>query len=229
VLEQQPAEAYPRTLEFLLKSGATLQRRHGRMVAAHYGSVATEMAICLKGAGLALRPDLDAVEVTGEPVALADALASCLDGLPPGPGEAQCVRGVWVGRVSARSALVIGPPLGLDRCIRTFGSALGVNVQTGSRNTTAVVSVVGPRAEELLGMAAVAAPANSLVQSSRIAESDVVVLDQGRGWFTVAAPAASIGAVWHALLRAGRECGAMPVGCDAIDRLTASHRFPTAL
>jgi hypothetical protein len=229
VIGQESAEAYPRTLAFLLKSGATLQRRYGRMVAAHYGSVATEMAICLKGAGVALRPDIEAVQVTAEPVALADGLASCLEALPPGPGEARCFGGVWVGRLAARSALVIGPPPALDRCIRLFGLALGADVDTRSREATAIVSVVGPRSEELLGMVGVVTTANSQIRLSRVAGADVVILDQGRGWFTVAAPAASIDAVWHALLKAGRDCGAMPVGCDAIDRLTASHRFSTTL
>ena len=229
MLEQPAQEAYPRALAFLLKSGATLQRRHGRMVAAHYGSVATEMAVCLKGAGLALRSDLEAVEIRGDPVALAEGLTSSLDALPPVTGEALFVGGVWVGRLAAGHAIIIGSPLALDRSLRALRSTLVRAIECGSRDSTAVVSIVGPRAQDLLGATGFTPGAGSRVESLRIEETDVVVLDQAPVWFTVTCPAAALGSVWHGLLSAGSEFGAMPVGCDAIDRLTASHRFSTPL
>jgi hypothetical protein len=230
VLEQPAAEPYPTTLEVLLKSGAILQRRHGRLVAAHYGSVATEMAICLKAAGLALRPDLEAFELTGEPVALAELLASSLDALPPAPGEARDVGGVWVGRLGAAHAIVIGVPLALERMTRMLDRAAVPGVERGARDEAAAISLVGPRALDLLGVAGlVPAGERPTVNRARFVESDVVVLSHGRGWFTVVAPAASAELLWAALLSAGRSFGAVPVGCDAIDRLAASHRFSTAL
>ena len=49
----------------LTPPGARLMDLDGRLVTAHYGSVATEVAVCRKSVGLAVRSELRILEVRG--------------------------------------------------------------------------------------------------------------------------------------------------------------------
>jgi hypothetical protein len=171
---------------------------------------------------VALRPDVDACELWGEPVTLTEELAGVIDALPPATGEVRSIEGASLGRIAAGEAIVIGPPLAVDHW-RTLLSAVP-GLVLDSANT--VLSLVGPRAEDLLGEAGVGRSDDSLgITRARLVQTEAVLLRQGRGCFTVVAPTASADSLWHHLLRTGRSLGAMPVGCDAIDRLTASQRL----
>jgi hypothetical protein len=177
---------------------------------AHYGSAATEIAICLSSVGVAFRRDRGVLEVSGEP--------TTLDALLPGPGQARYVDGAWLGRLTSREAVVLGSPQSLERWQTQFG--------TGLHRANAVLALIGPRAEQLLGEAGFVSAGDEVsVQRSRLFETDVVVLRESRTWLTVIAETTPADPVWNGLLRAGRPFGALPVGCDAIDRLTASRRF----
>jgi hypothetical protein len=46
-------------------AGGVMSEREGHAVAVNFGSAATELAICVKRVGLAVRSDLDALEIAG--------------------------------------------------------------------------------------------------------------------------------------------------------------------
>jgi hypothetical protein len=176
---------------------------------ADYGSAATEIAICLTRIGVALRPDLEVLELSGELVATV--------AVPSELGEARYIGGVWVGRLSAGEVIVLGSQPSLERWRIAFG--------TCPHRTNAVLSLIGPRAEQLLGETGFASTGEGVrLQRARLFETDVVVLRESRTWLTVIA-ARTADPVSNGFLRAGRPFGALPVGRDAVDRLTASRRF----
>src|SRR4028119_376310 len=62
--------------------------RDGHDVIAHYGSVATEVAVCVKHAGVVQRPELGVLELSGNPGSLAHLLDTALGKLAPAVGAA---------------------------------------------------------------------------------------------------------------------------------------------
>jgi hypothetical protein len=56
------------------RHGATMIERNGRWVAAHFGSPASEAAVCRSRVGLAERSDRATLEVTGDPAGVDQAL-----------------------------------------------------------------------------------------------------------------------------------------------------------
>ena len=99
-------------LSGLTPPGAMTVARDGRFVTRHYGSVATELAVCRKSVGMALRTELRVLEVAGREPWLERLLDRALRGHHPVPGEAAVVAaaGTWCARVGERTALVVGPP-----------------------------------------------------------------------------------------------------------------------
>src|SRR4051812_49862251 len=80
-------------LDRLAPPGAKVVDRDGRPVTAHYGSVATELAVCRKAVGLALRGELRILEVCGREPWLERLLARTLGGRVPAVGTAAIAAG----------------------------------------------------------------------------------------------------------------------------------------
>src|SRR6187399_3313085 len=57
--------AWPTIADRLRVAGGVMILREGHAVAANFGSAATELAVCVKRVGLAVRSDLDALEIAG--------------------------------------------------------------------------------------------------------------------------------------------------------------------
>ena len=96
-------------------SGAVHVTRDGVDVIAHYGSVAGEIAVCTKAAGLIERPDLEQVELRGRELFVDHSLGAAMaDGIPA-LGQARCVAGVWCCRPAGTRALLAGPARAIDR------------------------------------------------------------------------------------------------------------------
>src|SRR4051794_41601821 len=77
----------------LAPPGAKVVDRDGRPVTAHYGSVATELAVCRKAVGLALRSELRILEVCGREPWLERLLGRALGGRVPSVGTAAIAAG----------------------------------------------------------------------------------------------------------------------------------------
>src|SRR5215211_1387810 len=82
---------------------------------AHYGSVAAEIAVCAKAAGLVDRSALRQLAVTGPEHLLDHVLEAALPDGAPGPGRAVCVASTWCCRTTARRAIVAGTPSAVER------------------------------------------------------------------------------------------------------------------
>jgi hypothetical protein len=176
--------------------------RSGACVAAHFGSAASETAVCLKTVGIADRSDRTTFELRGSPgdidVAL-DAL-SALVGL------------AWWARTTPESAIVRCERAAESRCAAAIATA-GDRVAVHPSDCYAAIDVVGPLAEDLLHAAALWNLA-----------AEPALLRAGRDSFEVMVAAEAAEQVWARLIDAGRPFGVACVGLDALDHLAASYR-----
>src|SRR5512132_3729779 len=92
--------AWPTIADRLRLAGGVMIVREGHTVAANFGSAATELAVCVHRVGLAVRSDLDALEIEGSESWLAHFLDGALGADPPAPGTAVSAAGSWCCRVA---------------------------------------------------------------------------------------------------------------------------------
>jgi len=177
--------------------------RHGRRVAAHFGSVATETAVCTGTLGIADRFDRTTLTLWGEPMDVSLALAA-LDRLR---------QRTWSSPLSARGAIVRCERADMDVCLdvlRLFEDAVAVDVS----DQYAAISVVGPRAQALLdacGFDAHNAPP--------------IVLREAEDAFEVLVSPERGPELWEQLLAVGGPLGVACVGLEALEHLAAARRF----
>jgi glycine cleavage system aminomethyltransferase T len=216
----------------LAPPGAKVIDRDGRSVTAHYGSVATEVAVCRKSVGLAVRTELRILEVRGREPWLERLLHRALAGRVPAVGSATVAAGTWCCRVEERRALIVGPAGAVERWRRVAREAVIGGSPISAAELTddwAPVSLIGPKAARLLALADLPADlpvgglGTGLVEGTRT----VLLRATADHWLALltadGAPEAC-----HALLEAGRSVGLTLVGCEAVGRLAAAAR-PMAL
>jgi glycine cleavage system aminomethyltransferase T len=218
----------------LFPPGAKVVSRDGRAVTAHYGSVATEVAVCRKSVGLAVRTELRILEVCGREPWLERLLARALAGRVPLVGTAAVAAGTWCLRVDERRALVVGPSGAVERWRRVAREAVigGSPISAAELTDQRVpVSLIGPKAARLLQLAGLAGfdlPVGGVACGAVDGTPAVVLRVSGDHWLAIldedGAPSAC-----HALLDAGRTVGLTLVGCEAVGRLAAAARRALAL
>jgi glycine cleavage system aminomethyltransferase T len=216
----------------LTPPGAKTIDRDGRSVIAHYGSVATEVAVCRKSVGLAVRSELRILELRGREPWLERLLGRALGGRVPAAGAATVAAGAWCARVDARRALVVGPSGAVERWRRVAREAvIGGSPITAAELTDewAPVSLIGPKAGRLMELAGERADlAIGGVRAGTFASADALVLRVAADHWLALIEASGAPAACRALLEAGRAVGLSPVGCEAVWRLAAAAR-PLAL
>jgi glycine cleavage system aminomethyltransferase T len=192
-------------LDSLLRGhGATMAIRHGRCVAAHFGSAASETAVCLRTVGIADRSERTTFELRGAPGDVDEALAAL------GPPDAAA----WWARTSARTAIVRCEYVDAPRCAAAVLPAEGtLAVDVSSRY--AAIGVVGPLAEDLLATAAI-----------DDGDGRPIVMRDGQGALELLVDTGEAERLWARLLEAGAPFRVACVGLDALEHLAASHRFP---
>lgn len=207
-----------------LRAHGVLQDRDGHRIVAHYGSVAGEIAACMKSVGLSDRSDYGVLELRGDRELLDRALIDRLGDPPLAVGSGRRPRSVWYLRVHARRALLVGPhaalasgpPIGRGRdrsdlSHRDIGTSL------------ALVGIIGPRAARLLAAAGLPGdlPIGAVGGDAR--DGDVVaILREGRRRYLALVRAETAEDFWAGLLAAGKPLGAAFVGYDALMLLNAS-------
>jgi glycine cleavage system aminomethyltransferase T len=213
----------------LFPPGAKVVSLDGRAVTAHYGSVATEVAVCRKSVGLAVRTELRILEVCGREPWLERLLARALAGRVPAVGSAAVAAGTWCVRVDERRALVVGPSGAVERWRRVAREAVigGSPISAAELTDLRVaVSLIGPKAARLLemaGLSAVDVPVGGVVCGDVEGDPAVVLRAAADHWLAVLdADGASVAC--RALLEAGRAVGLTLVGCEAVGRLAAAAR-----
>lgn len=206
--------------------GAVMVTREGRSVAAHYGSVAAEVAVCSKSVGLAFRTDLEILDVQGREAWLERLLARTLAGRVPEVATATVVAGTRCCRLDARRALVVGPPDAVGRWRRVTREALIAGCPVAATDLTAAhvaLSLLGPKAGRLLLGAGLPDDVPPGGVRGGWLEGDAIVLlreDTDRYLLLLAADGAE--QAFRALLDAGRSVGLSLVGADAVGRLAAA-------
>jgi glycine cleavage system aminomethyltransferase T len=181
----------------LYRDGATMVERHGRRVAAHFGSPAGEEAVCLKSVGLADRSDRTTLSLRGDVDAALLALADL--------GER-----AWSSYAGSDRALVRCEHADASACLQALAAVPDIGVRDASAEYAAI-ALIGPNADPVLTAADL--------------PSSAVVLHEHGPLFEVLVPAAQGPVVWDALLEAGAPFQIACVGLEAIEHLTATRRL----
>ena len=199
--------------------------RNGHGVAAHYGSPAGELAVCVRAVGLADRSDLVKLVLTGERDAVSE-LVNRVSGSRLAERGCVSAAGAWWCAASSRRVIALGEPAS-DALSETIRKAAvpGVEITDRSadwsaialvgRATVPVLSAIGAftdlRLAPPFGPATIdGARADLLLQSDRYA---VMLVE----------PDAATG-VWRAIERAGRTFGLSYVGAEAVRRFALAER-----
>ena len=184
----------------LRQSGATMVQRHGRWVAADYGSAAGEVAVCLSRVGLAERSDRATFEVRAGVERALEELTELGDR-------------AWFVRVLPDEAVIRCDGEDEAACAAALARADGAQVLEVSGNYAAL-DLVGPRAEQALAAAA--------IDEDR---DPVIVVRQGTAVVELLVPRANGPAMWNRLLEAGQPLGLSCVGLDALEHLAVSEHM----
>jgi glycine cleavage system aminomethyltransferase T len=203
--------------EVLRKAGAHMAERQGWLVAADFGSLATEVAVTRSRAGLADVSSIPKFELRGEEAELATLL--------PDPGGPARVRDAWWCPLSPSLAIVLGVPgangdVGLHVEARCEGSGVRVVDVTDSR---VAVCVVGRAASEVLTRAGARELPTGGVRSESIGGIPTLVLHSSERYWLLVAPADDAADLWLALSHAGAPLGLAYVGMDALQHLLAAR------
>ena len=194
---------------------------------AHYGSVAAEIAVCTKTAGLVERTSLRQLAVTGPEPLLDHVLQAALPDATPAPGHAVRVASTWCCRTTARRAIVAGAPSAVARWRQVESrvvSSAGLDVQVELLSEAAALTLVGPRAVRIATAAGLPAelPLQGVGDATLGGQPLIVVReepDRFLALFERGLPPAALEALWAA----GREHGLAPVGNEALELLHAAH------
>jgi len=201
--------------------------RDGHAVIAHYGSVATEVAVCVKAAGIVQRPEIGALELRGPGSSLEHLLARVLGEHVPAPGAAVPIGAAWCARPTAERALIVAPRSSLERWRRLVQRSIVSSGRVRSSDAAAIcaVSVLGPRAARVLSEAGVCEmllPGAAV--AGALAEAPAVVVCEAPDRFLLLVEADADSVAWAKLDAAGAPHGLSHVGHDAYDRLSAAAR-----
>jgi glycine cleavage system aminomethyltransferase T len=199
-----------------------MAEREGWMVAADFGSLATELATTRAAAGLADLSSIGKFEVSGPATALA--------GLDPAgrdlrPGRTVRVEGTWWCPLSPETLLVLCAPASNDRVRadlgeNTAGSGITVRDVTSTR---VALALLGPRAAQVLARAGAAAAPRGAVRLASIDGIPTLIIHEHELRWLLVAPADDGPALWNVLSGAGAPVGLAYVGADALDHLETSR------
>jgi len=201
--------------------------RGGRDVIAHYGSVATEVAVCVKHAGIVQRPEFGVLELSGPAGSLAHLLDTALGKLAPAVGAAVQVGGAWCAHPADDRALIVAPQSSIGRWRRQVQRSIvsGWHVTCIDVAGMCAVSLIGPRAGRVLvdaGVPALSMPGAAL--AATLGNAPVVVVCEASDRYLLLVEADADSSAWPALDAAGAPHGLGHVGHDAYDRLSAASR-----
>lgn len=187
----------------LRRHGATMFERHGRQVAAHFGSPASEAAVCRSRVGLAERSDRATLELSGDPAAVDEALQEL----------SQLGQGAWWVRRTPHKAIVRCEGAAAGACTSAMLRAEDVNV-VDSSDEHAALDLIGPRAPDVL-----------LAHLEQEGAPVVLVVRRNEACVELLVPRAHGPALWNSLLATGDSYGIACVGLEALEHLEVSDRL----
>lgn len=214
----------------LRRAGATMVRKGGATVAADFGSVAGELAVCQQAVGVADRADLAQLELHGTAEPVAEALVA-LTGRQPASGFAARSADAWWCRVDSHRVLGFCEPGHRDAAAASLASVAHKTAGTDWSEVSddyVALGIVGPRAEELLTVAgpidAGDMPAVAGFTDITLSGCPGLLLREAPTLYVALVPAAHGVRAWHALHEEGEPLGGGAVGVEAFDRFAAGLR-----
>ena len=203
--------------DVLKRAGAHMAERHGWLVAADFGSLASEVAVTRAAAGLADVSSIPKFELRGSEAALAALL--------PDPCGPALLRDAWWCPLSPELVLVVGVPgangdVAREVAERTAGSDVQVSDVTVER---VAVCLVGRAASEILTRAGARELPAGGARSESIGGVPTLVLHESERHWLLVAPAADAAELWLALSQAGAPLGLAYVGMDALQHLLVAR------
>ena len=208
-------------------AGPVTVMRHGHSVIAHYGSVATEVAVCVKHAGIVQRPELGVLELRAPDLLLERLLATALGARAPAAGAAAQLGGTWCARPAPGRALIVAPQgsVGRWRGLVQRSIVNGGRVTCRDVSELRAVSLIGPRAARVLADAGVCgAMTPGATLAGALGGAPAVVVCEATDRFLLLVDARAEAGAWRALGDAGAPHGLGRAGHDAYDRLSAASR-----
>lgn len=212
----------------LATAGATVVMRGGRSLAANFGSTATEVAACRSALGIGDCSALAKIELRGRRSDL-EALLCAVTGAALEPGMAAHSHHAWWCAVTPHRVLLLTAADRLAKLTgvlaRSTGGTRGVSM-IDLTDDYAALALVGPRAEAVVrGAPFLAGLPDVLEVGDFTTLSGGMILREVREHFTVLVPRSQGPRAWDELIAAGREHGAIHVGCDALDRIRISDEL----
>lgn len=208
--------------EVLKRAGAHMTEREGWLVAADFGSLASELAVIRGAAGLVDVSSIGKFEVRGPEHALA---ALHPPGRPLTAERAAEAGHAWWCQLTPELLLVLSAP-GANASVREDleERAAGQDLTIADVTTQRVaVCLVGPVGREVLARVGTREVAEGAVRPESAAGIPTLVLRQhARRWLLVA-PADAAAGLWNALSEAGAPLGLAHVGADALQHLLAAE------
>jgi hypothetical protein len=202
------------------RAGAIVTGRLG--VAAHYGSPAGELAVCVRAVGLVDRSDLVKLAVTGRPAVLRE-LVRRASGMSLSPGGWAVGAGAYWCAVSDEIVLALAEPGGAS-LPETLASA---DVVVADRSADwAAIGLVGEATLRVLGAVGVIGHPRLARPFGRSTVGgvpvDVLLQSDRRALVLVDRPVAA--EVWQAIGAAGHRFGLSYVGAEAQSRFAILER-----
>jgi glycine cleavage system aminomethyltransferase T len=206
--------------DVLKRSGAHMTEREGWVVAADFGSLASEIAVSRATAGLADVSSISKFEVRDAAPAIADIYPS---GRELRPGRAIEAADAWWCVVSSELLLVLASP---SRAAR-----VRADLEERSRSETRIddvtsdrvaVCLTGPYARQVLSRAGTSPCAPGSLRVESVGGVPTLVLHQFEKQWLLVASASEAGNLWQALTDAGSPLGLAYVGADALQHLHAA-------
>ncbi len=213
------------------RAGAVIVNRRGADVAAHFGSSAAELAVCIQTVGLADRSDLGKILVTGKAAGVAQLVRRMTETSLAAEGVVLS-DGAWWCAAAPDRVIVVCEPTTCGRLLdmlRTQARRLpGVEVTDGSTAWNAI-AVVGRSAMQLLAALKALGPDGAVRTAApfgraTIAGAEVHVLLQSDRRALLVVEAFGAGRVWREVEDAGRPLGLSLVGADAVHRFSLLDR-----
>jgi len=211
--------------DLLRQAGAKMVERHGHWVAAHFGSPASELAVCRQTVGLVDRSDCAVMELRGAPRAV-DTIAGALAGRDLPEGAAVRAGGAWWCRVTAERVIVQCDPghevavrAALARATARTAGASAIDLS----EDYAAIGLVGPGAPALLRELGL--PPTELLANGMVGGVPAMVLHDDAWRFEVIVARAYARRIWKRLCLAGHRLGAACVGAEALELLWAGEHL----
>lgn len=218
--------------EKLRRAGATFGQRHGRHTALHFGSAATELAVCRRSVGLLDRRDLDVHLARGRS-AVIDRLMDVELGAALPVGALLSTGQTWWSRFAPGEAIVV--------CGAHVSPRLEGQLQASARRCAGLRLQSPPEAPVAIGVIGRATGALLAKLGAGVTPASGTGTLRGEidgvevSWMRLAeqlslaliAPQSAV-AAWEAIERAGRGLGLVYVGAEAGERFSIAVEMQAA-